>query len=106
MDAKIKVSVLCPAWVNTRIFESGRNRPCKAPSLDKSNKVAAQHRDLITKCVQTGLSPDHIAQLVMDAVVEERFYILSHPEWNSLIKTRMHDILEERNPTIEMPPQN
>ena len=43
---------------------------------------------------------------VMDAVVEEKCYILSHPEWNSLIKTRMHDILEERNPTIEMPPQN
>ena len=106
MDANVKVSVLCPAWVNTRIFESGRNRPCETPSLVKSNKVAAQHRDLITKCVQSGLSPHHIAQLVMDAVVEERFYILSHPEWNSLIKTRMHDILEERNPTIEMPPQN
>jgi short-subunit dehydrogenase len=106
MDAKVKVSVLCPAWVNTRIFESGRNRPCEEPSFDKYNKVATQHRDLITKCVQSGLSPEYIAQLVMDAVVEERFYILSHPEWNSLIKTRMHDILEERNPTIEMPPQN
>ena len=56
--------------------------------------------------IKAGLSPESIAQMVMDAVVNETFYILPHPEWNSMIETRMQDILEGRNPTIVNPPES
>jgi len=105
MEANIGISVLCPAWVNTRIFESTRNHPAGAPKPGENDAVPQGHLDFVKKCVQDGLSTEHIAQLVMNAIVEEKFYILSHPEWNSMIETRMVDILEERNPTIIMPPQ-
>src|SRR5581483_2374453 len=37
-SSKIRVSVLCPGWVNTRIFEADRNRPeaLRAPRPDRT----------------------------------------------------------------------
>jgi hypothetical protein len=34
------------------------------------------------------------------AVRDERFYILSHPQWKEAIRTRMEAILQEWNPTV------
>ena len=34
MNAKVRVSVLCPGWVNTRINESERNRPGELAATD------------------------------------------------------------------------
>ena len=36
MQTKVGVSVLCPAWVNTQIVDSGRNRPAEV-----ANETAA-----------------------------------------------------------------
>jgi hypothetical protein len=41
---------------------------------------------------------------VLSAIRDERFYILTHPEWNPLIEGRMKDILNGRNPTPRPPP--
>ena len=40
---------------------------------------------------------------MLDAIRNERFYVLTHPEWNDLIRTRMSEIVEERNPTFSPP---
>lgn len=105
MESNVHVSVLCPGWVNTRIHESDRNRPEGVKELE-ADSIEAQHHAMVTEHIKTGLSPEHIAQLVLDAVVDDTFYILPHPEWNPLIETRMQDILEGRNPTIALPPEN
>ena len=34
------------------------------------------------------------------AIHEERFYILTHPEYNPIIELRMKDILSGANPTV------
>ena len=41
---------------------------------------------------------------MLDAVREERFYVLTHPEWKPMIEDRMRDILEERTPGFTMFP--
>ena len=45
-----------------------------------------------------GTAPAVIADRVFDAIREERFYVLPHPEWKDFIQTRMEDVLGERNP--------
>jgi hypothetical protein len=50
--------------------------------------------------MQTAMQPAHVADAVFQAIREERFYILTHPEGKEWIRTRMEDILQERNPTL------
>jgi hypothetical protein len=49
--------------------------------------------------MQTGMPPAQVADAVFQAIREERFYILTHPEGTDWIRRRMEDILQERNPT-------
>jgi hypothetical protein len=51
--------------------------------------------------VQTGISPGHVAACVFRAIAADKFYILTHPEAKAWVRTRMEDILQERNPTPE-----
>ena len=105
IQSKVKISVLCPAWVNTRIHESDRNRPTGPVELDETNAAGLQFRDMVAGFLKQGLTPEHVAQMVLDAVVAEEFYVLPHRHWNGIIETRMQDILQGRNPTTVMPPE-
>lgn len=99
--AKIKVSVLCPAFVNTRIIDSGRNRPVElrnAPHSEPMSPEIEARRQALRQAVRTGMAPEQVAEHVFDAIRNERFYILTHPDLKPRIQKRMEDILQERNP--------
>jgi NAD(P)-dependent dehydrogenase (short-subunit alcohol dehydrogenase family) len=94
----VGVSVLCPAYVPTRITESERNRPSDLPASEKSAATLAREA-MLRKAVASGkVSADQVAQAVVAAVKEDRFYILTHPRIKGAIRARMDDILEERAP--------
>ncbi len=98
--AKVKVSVLCPAWVNTRLADADRNRPAELlnPAEETSPQAEMVER-AIREFLATGLAPQQVADAVFDAMRDEKFYILTHPEGNEAIAARMQDILEGRSPT-------
>jgi NAD(P)-dependent dehydrogenase (short-subunit alcohol dehydrogenase family) len=97
-NSAIGVSVLCPAYVPTRITESERNRPTALPVSEKSAATLAREA-MLKKAVASGkVSADQVAHAVVAAVKEERFYILTHPRIKGAIRARMEDILEERAP--------
>jgi NAD(P)-dependent dehydrogenase (short-subunit alcohol dehydrogenase family) len=94
----VGVSVLCPAYVPTRIVDSERNRPRELPASQKSGETLAREA-MLRKAVSSGkVSADQVAQAVVAAVKEERFYILTHPRIKGAFRARMEDILEERPP--------
>jgi NAD(P)-dependent dehydrogenase (short-subunit alcohol dehydrogenase family) len=99
LGSPVGVSVLCPGFVATRIVDAVRNRPAEladtAPRLPGADQLEAMGRQLIAG----GSPPNHIADAVLDAIRAERFWVLPHPEWKDRIRTRMEDILAERNPT-------
>jgi len=102
-NARIGVSVLCPAYFPTRISDSERNRPAalrnRGVAAADDNEAAAQTR----QAVERGkLSADDIARITLDAVRANRFYILPHPNIKPSIEWRMRDILDERSPTNPM----
>jgi len=95
--ARIGVSVLCPAYVNTGISDSARNRP---QELSATNPLAADYEAMLRKALTSGrLSAADVAKITLEAVREERFYVLPHPKIKGAIETRMRDILDDRNPT-------
>jgi NAD(P)-dependent dehydrogenase (short-subunit alcohol dehydrogenase family) len=99
VGSAIKVSVLCPAWVNTRINESDRNRPASLPGRPEPPQAAAM-REQMGQLLASGLDPAQVARLVFDAVRDERFYVLPHQDFKAFVRRRMEDILEERTPTL------
>lgn len=101
LGSKVKVSVLCPAWVNTKIGESERNRPAELANDPASTKRGPME-DILEKTVRqlliSGLTPEEVAGRVFDAIENEKFYILMHPQYTSAVKSRFDAILEGRNP--------
>jgi NAD(P)-dependent dehydrogenase (short-subunit alcohol dehydrogenase family) len=96
---KLKVSVLCPAWVATQIIDSDRNRPAgvEAPPSDP---MASAMREMVRGLVASGLAPERVAELVLAAIRDEQFYVLTHPEFTPIIRQRMEAVLEQRNPSF------
>jgi NAD(P)-dependent dehydrogenase (short-subunit alcohol dehydrogenase family) len=80
-QAKIGVSVLCPAFVQTNLHESERNRP---NALQDESALAPEVRDLIkqsvTALVTGGKPPSEIADAVLRAIRERRVHVITHPE--------------------------
>jgi NAD(P)-dependent dehydrogenase (short-subunit alcohol dehydrogenase family) len=94
----VGVSVLCPAYVPTGIADSERSRPREFRSGVKSKETLAKEA-MLKKAVASGrLSANDVAQAVVAAVKQNRFYILTHPRIKGAIRARMEDILEERAP--------
>jgi NAD(P)-dependent dehydrogenase (short-subunit alcohol dehydrogenase family) len=93
--SKVTVSVLCPGWVRTRIAQSGRNRPAHLPASAPTFPTAVQ---MVHDLVAEGIAPEVVADRVVEAVHEERFYVLTHPEFTGGVKHRMDDILQGNYP--------
>ena len=98
---QIGASVLCPFFVPTGIHQSERNRPSEMKEAvtrpTKSQLIAQAMSD---KAVTSGkVTAAQVAQFVMDAVRENRFYVYSHPKSLASVQTRLEDILQARNPS-------
>lgn len=98
--ARVKCSVLCPAYVPTGIADSERNRPADLADPGKVKTEADRARESgLRQAVERGrLSAADVAQAVLEAVRDERFYILTHPKILGAVQARMEDILRGADP--------
>jgi NAD(P)-dependent dehydrogenase (short-subunit alcohol dehydrogenase family) len=97
--AKIKVSVLCPGWVKTGILDSQRNRPAELqnPPLTPTPEQIEAWNAMKEK-LEAAMSPEAVADEVFSAIREEKFYILTHPEYTPAIEARLADALAGASP--------
>jgi NAD(P)-dependent dehydrogenase (short-subunit alcohol dehydrogenase family) len=97
---KVRCSVLCPAYVSTRISESERNRPEALRDDRVKSEEDRTREEQLRHAVQSGrISAEQVADMVFDAILTRRFYILPHQKIKGAIETRLQDILLERLPT-------
>jgi NAD(P)-dependent dehydrogenase (short-subunit alcohol dehydrogenase family) len=100
-ENKIKVSVLCPGWVQTRILDSERNRPPEflnnSDEMTITPEMEATMREY-QQAVENGMSPGEVANQVFKAIHDNRFYILTHPEFMPIVKARLEAITMGMNP--------
>ncbi len=95
-DSPVRVSVLCPGYVDTNIFTSQRNRP--AALRNERPKVAARaaNRDITSSALAQGLDPAVVAGMVLDAIRAEQFWVITHPEYLPAITERSAGIVAGR----------
>jgi len=93
----IGVTVVCPGFVRTRIWESGRNRGERyGPAVRPAPGSAAEA--LLAQLVelgQAGLDPAEVAARTLAAIREDALYVFTHAgaEWRDELKARFDGIL-------------
>ena len=103
MQSKVGVSVLCPAFVSSRLGDAVRNRPDELQNAPDEPGETGQPvlSSSLRKDDWDVLSPEQCAEIVFTAIREDTFYILTHPMIKTLTKQRLDNILLGLNP--EMP---
>ncbi len=99
-ESKVGVSVLCPGFVNTRIFESDRNRPedLQNETEPEMTDEDVARREMAAQFMKTAMPTSQVADLVFDAIEQQKLYILTHPGAQESVQRRMSAIIEGRNP--------
>jgi NAD(P)-dependent dehydrogenase (short-subunit alcohol dehydrogenase family) len=98
-NAKVGVSVLCPAWVGTNIWNSQRNRPEDLRDHADTPEERAR-REEVRKLLEKGrVTAADVADMTFEGIANDQFYLFPHPKIRRDIQTRMEDILALRNPT-------
>jgi NAD(P)-dependent dehydrogenase (short-subunit alcohol dehydrogenase family) len=93
----VGISVLCPGWVKTNIASA------VAREQQEDNPLAQMMGDVLRQFIESGMDPAEVADQVYDAVVNRRFYILTHDESQIAVRKRMEAIVSgDDPPTIAM----
>jgi NAD(P)-dependent dehydrogenase (short-subunit alcohol dehydrogenase family) len=91
----VGVSVLCPGPVNTRIVDAERNLPAGVQA--SSGAVADRFRTGAGAVLAgQGLDPADVAAMVLDGIRNDRFWILTHPEWADRMAERVAQMRDGR----------
>jgi NAD(P)-dependent dehydrogenase (short-subunit alcohol dehydrogenase family) len=104
--APIGVSVLCPEWVQTRIFESERNRPDGVSEMTMPTAAGDAPLpeggigSMLETLVGGGIDPAEVAGKVLDAIVTGRFWIFTHDTSVASAARRHRAIEEDGQPTF------
>lgn len=98
-ELPVGVSCLCPGWVKTGIMDADRNWPSDlgpAPTTDLASDILRVH---VERAIDEGLQPGAVADLVVDAVRSDRYWVFPHPEFVEMAMERFHSIGEGLNPS-------
>ncbi len=92
-ETAIGVTLVCPSWVKTSlVLREGDGDRCK---VDAQAEAA---RSALTKAVNEGISPALVATSVFDAVLADRFYVLTHEATKAGFSVRAADLVAGRAP--------
>lgn len=102
LGSPVRVSVLCPGFIRTRIHESERNWPARlgAPPPGLGNDLLAES---VRAAVAAGMDPADLAERVVAAIRDERFFILSDDDHAVLAQQRADDVRTGRQPRLAPP---
>jgi NAD(P)-dependent dehydrogenase (short-subunit alcohol dehydrogenase family) len=101
----VGVSVLCPSWVRTNISTAARNLPERL-AYELTTEQAAEMAEYKSRRRQQlrddALDPDEVALRVRDAVLTNRFYVITHAASVANIEARFARILAGENPVAPL----
>ncbi len=102
-ESKLRVHCLCPGIVATQIHRSGRNRPKELENeQNEAAKSSSEQRAVIENALESLYSrakqPHEVAELVLLAIVEERFWIQTDGYYRESIRARHRSIENDTDP--------
>jgi len=88
---KIKVSVLCPGFVHTKIFASAVIRASEYQDMNEMFGANSEQMEKLQEFVEKspGISPQEVADIVFQAIKDEKLYIFTHKQ--SVLKDRVKE---------------
>ena len=84
----IHVAVLCPAFVQTRIYDSERNRPAQYKSKTLNPDEESSFSKKAREMVQNGIDVTVVGKRVVEALNEGELYIFTHPNYRQVVQHR------------------
>lgn len=86
----IHVSVLCPAFVQTRIHLAGRNKQSdyKTQSSAPADKQGGAGHNAAKELVENGIAPEIVGLRVVEALNNKELYIFTHPSHRQQLAER------------------
>ncbi|HXQ11782.1 MAG TPA: SDR family NAD(P)-dependent oxidoreductase [Caulobacteraceae bacterium] len=104
-EAKIGVTLLCPGMIATNIITSARNRP--ATLVDAAIQPTAASREAVAamdaRFKSEGMAPREVGEKVVQAMLDEQFYLLTHATNMAGVQRRFDDIFNLRDPSPAPP---
>jgi NAD(P)-dependent dehydrogenase (short-subunit alcohol dehydrogenase family) len=89
LDSKIGCSVYCPGVVSTDVAEANRNRPTSlARTGDERDRNAMAKQREAMRDPGFAMDPFEAGRLVLQGIQNDDLYILTHPEWEGVIRDR------------------
>ncbi len=85
-DKGLGVSVLCPGLVKTNLLDAEQVRP---KALKTGNRYDVTQTD-----VASGINPDDVGKRVVEAIIDNEFYIFTHNDYRDIVKMRFDGILD------------
>ena len=102
-DKRIGVSVLCPAFVQTRIYDSERNRPDKYKSENYQIENESSFSKQTKQMVKDGIDVSIVGKRVVEAIDHGELYIFTHPNYRQVNQERFNGIDEAFARSAESP---
>ena len=88
----IGVSVLCPGPIKSNIHQLNQNRP----DHFKTSEAFRESADRLAERQVSALwmEPEQVGDMVVDAIRNDRLYIITHGEWRDAVKSRFEAMME------------
>ena len=90
--------MLCPGYVASRVLDNfGTLWPhgVRSPEDMPEGKQAI---DAEKQGIAQGMPAREAGEIVLQAIRDERFYVLTHPAWVGMVESRMRAILDGSDP--------
>lgn len=99
-NSRVQVSVLCPGIIATNLFLGSRNRPerwqrtSNTPGAEQGRKLRLEMHERLSQ----GMQPSQVAEILLDGIRRNQFYILTDDGWHPQIESRFADIMAGVSP--------
>jgi NAD(P)-dependent dehydrogenase (short-subunit alcohol dehydrogenase family) len=98
-EAKIGVTLLCPGMIATNIITSARNRPDELAEGGDDPARSAVVAAMDARFKADGMAPREVGEKVVQAILDNQFYLLTHPDNMEAAKRRFDAITGLHDPS-------
>ena len=93
----VHASVLCPGPINTNIVDAQRNRAPESAAEHIETEAGTKFWDLLTRTLADGMDPDDVGPLVLKAITDDEFWVLTHPEMAEIARKQVERMIADRS---------
>ncbi|MFW9825932.1 MAG: SDR family NAD(P)-dependent oxidoreductase [Candidatus Thorarchaeota archaeon] len=98
-NTNVNVSVVCPAFVRSNIVENSEllSESQKGLWQPPPSMIQSAGSDVVNsrKLIKLGMDPEVLAEFVIKAIENDILYVITHPEYMPLIKSRFESMYDD-----------